>query len=80
MAVGSQDGVRQAVIRGVGLAVVFRRVVAEDIAAGRLAALPLRELAMSERHLLVHRRAHRVTPIVSELVAFLRAEAPLLSD
>ena len=80
MAVGSQDGVRQAVIRGVGLAVVFRRVVAEDIAAGRLAALPLRELAMSERHLLVHRRAHRVTPIVSELVAFLRAEAPLLSN
>ncbi len=80
MAVGSQDGVREAVLRGVGLAVVFRRVVAEDLAAGRLAALPLTELAISERHLLVHRRAHRLTPIVSELIAYLRREAPMLSD
>jgi DNA-binding transcriptional LysR family regulator len=80
MALGSQDGVREAVLRGVGLAVVFHRVVAPDLRAGRLAALPLEGLAMAERHLLVYRQAHRLTPIATQLVTFLRREAPALSD
>jgi DNA-binding transcriptional LysR family regulator len=80
MAVGNQDGVRQAVLERVGLGVVFRRVVAADLTSGQLAALPLEDLPMSEQFLLVYRRAHRLTPLAQRFITFLREESPRLSE
>ncbi|HZR98238.1 MAG TPA: LysR family transcriptional regulator [Chloroflexota bacterium] len=75
MEIGTHEGVKQAVQRGVGLAIVFRRVVAAELAQGQLVALPLDELPLVEQFLMVYRRAHRFTPLATSLMAFIRAEA-----
>jgi len=80
MQVGNQDGVRQAVLQGVGLGIVHRRGVAADLAAGALIALPLEDLPMMDQTVLIYRRAHHFAPITEQLIAFLRDEAPRLSD
>jgi DNA-binding transcriptional LysR family regulator len=80
MQVGNQDGVRQAVLQGVGLGVVHRRVVAADLTAGALITLPLEDLPMVEQTVLIYRHAPHLPPITEQLIAFLRDEAPRLSD
>jgi LysR family transcriptional regulator, low CO2-responsive transcriptional regulator len=80
MQVGNQDGVRQAVLQRVGLGVVHRRVVTTDLAAGALVALPLEDLPMVDQTVLIYRQAHHFAPITEQLIAFLRQEAPQLSD
>jgi DNA-binding transcriptional LysR family regulator len=75
MEMGTHEGVKRAVQHGVGLAIVFRRVVAAELAQGQLVALPLGELPMVEQFLMVYRRAHRFTPLATSLMAFIRAEA-----
>jgi DNA-binding transcriptional LysR family regulator len=75
MEMGTHEGVKQAVQHAVGLAIVFRRVVAAELAAGQLVALPFEELPMVEQFLMVYRRAHRFTPLAASLMAFIRAEA-----
>jgi len=72
---GNHEGIKQAVLHGVGLAALFRRVVAAELAAGRLAALPFTGLPLAERFLMVYRRSHRFTPLAAELMAFIRGEA-----
>jgi DNA-binding transcriptional LysR family regulator len=67
--------VKQAVQRGVGLAIVFRRVVAAELAAGQLVALPIEALPLVEQFLMVYRRAHRFTPLATSLMTFIRTEA-----
>jgi LysR family cys regulon transcriptional activator len=75
MQLGNQDGVRLAVLERVGLGVVARRVVQQDLAARTLVALPLDGFPVAEQSLLIYRRAHHMTPISDELLAFLRAES-----
>jgi LysR family transcriptional regulator, low CO2-responsive transcriptional regulator len=75
MELGTHEGVKQAVQHGVGLAIVFRRVVAAELASGQLVALPFEELPMVEQFLMVYRRAHRFTPVAASLMAFIRAGA-----
>jgi DNA-binding transcriptional LysR family regulator len=79
MQLGNQDGVRQAVLERVGLGVVARRIVAEELATGALVALPLEGWPVMEQSLLIYRPAHRLTPIAEQLMAFLREESPHLS-
>lgn len=79
MQLGNQDGVRQAVLRRVGVGVVSRRIVAEDLAAGALVALPLEGWPVVEQFLLIYRRAYRITPIAHQFMAFLREESPRVS-
>jgi DNA-binding transcriptional LysR family regulator len=80
MQLGNQDGVRQAILERVGLGVLSRRVVLEDLAAGTLVALPLDGFPVVEQSLLIYRRAHQRTPIADQLIGFLRAEAPSISQ
>jgi LysR family transcriptional regulator, low CO2-responsive transcriptional regulator len=75
MEMGTHEGVKQAVQRGVGLAIVFRRVVAAELAAGQLVALPFEALPLVEQFLMVYRRAHRFTPLATSLMTFIRTEA-----
>lgn len=72
---GNHEGIRQAVLHGVGLAVLFHRVVAAELAAGRLVALPFAGLPLAEQFLMVYRRTHRFTPLATALMAFIRGEA-----
>jgi DNA-binding transcriptional LysR family regulator len=74
---GSPEGVKQAVLAGVGLGLLFERVVAAELHAGQLVALPVEELTMTQRYLLVTRPVRHFTPspVVQSLVQFLRARA-----
>jgi LysR family transcriptional regulator, transcriptional activator of the cysJI operon len=80
MEAGNQDGARQAARQGVGLAVLYRRVVSQDLTDGKLVILPMPELPGTEQQLLVFRPAHRFTPLAQQLIAFLQAAAPQLTD
>jgi DNA-binding transcriptional LysR family regulator len=73
--VGNHEALKQAVRLGVGLGVAFRRVVAAELAAGQLVALPVPDLPMVEQFLLAYRRTHRFTPLAASLLTFIRAEA-----
>src|SRR5215208_2548711 len=80
MQLGNQDGVRQAILERVGLGVLSRRVVLEDLAAGTLVALPIEGFPVVEQSLLIYRHAHQRTPIADQLIAFLREHSLSLSQ
>jgi DNA-binding transcriptional LysR family regulator len=75
MEVGHPAGAKTAVLKGVGLAVLFRRVVAAELAAGALVALSVDELPRTEQFRLVHRRAHQFSPLGRRLMQFIRDHA-----
>jgi LysR family transcriptional regulator, low CO2-responsive transcriptional regulator len=75
MEIGNLDGVREAVRQGVGLGIVFERTAAADLRAGDLAVLPVLGFPMAEQYLLIHRPAHRFTPLAKQLIAFLQAQS-----
>jgi DNA-binding transcriptional LysR family regulator len=79
MQLGNQDGVRQAVLQRVGLGVVARRIVVEELTTHALVALPLEDFPVREQSVLIYRRAYHLTPIAEQLIAFLREESPRLS-
>jgi DNA-binding transcriptional LysR family regulator len=80
MEAGNQDGARQAARQGVGLAILYRRVVADDLAEHRLVVLPLAELPVVEQRLLVLRPAHRLIPLAQQRIALLRTASLQLTD
>jgi DNA-binding transcriptional LysR family regulator len=75
MEVGTPEGAKRAVRRGIGLVVMFRRAVAAELAAGQLVVIPLEVLPATEQLYLIARRAHRFSPLAQNLMAFLRAAA-----
>jgi molybdate transport repressor ModE-like protein len=58
---GSSEGIRAAVLQGVGAAVLSRRAVETDVMAGRLKAVPVRGLTL-DRDLFIVRDRRRVLP------------------
>src|SRR5262249_19134226 len=79
MEVGHPAGAKTAVLKGVGLAVLFRRVVAAELATGALVALSVDELPRTEQFRLVHRRAHQFSPLGRRLMQFIRDHARTLA-
>jgi DNA-binding transcriptional LysR family regulator len=79
MELGTQDGVKRAVLGGVGLAMLFQRVAAPELAAGQLVALPLADLSVAEQFFLIYRRTHRFSPLAQSLIAFIRAQSKVIS-
>jgi DNA-binding transcriptional LysR family regulator len=75
METGNPEVSRVAVLKGVGLAVLLWRVVAADLAAGRLVALPLDDVPLVEQFLLITLDGHALSPLAQHLIAFLRADA-----
>jgi DNA-binding transcriptional LysR family regulator len=77
--VNQHDALKQLVLNRAGLAVLFRRVVAAEVAAGQLVALQVEGLSMREEFRLVYRASHRFSPLAQNLIDFLRAEVAKLS-
>jgi DNA-binding transcriptional LysR family regulator len=73
MRVGNLEGVKQAVVRGVGLGIVYRQVVAAELADRKLVALNLAELAITEQFFCIRRHPDRETPLAGKLMEFIRS-------
>jgi len=78
MEVSSHEAQKQMALRGVGLAVLFRRNAADELADGRLVALPVEGLRMTEECRLVYRATHHFSPLARRLMDHIRAEAVCL--
>lgn len=74
MQAGLQEGARQAVLAGAGLAVLFQRVLEAGPASEQLVALPVDGLPLEDRFFLVYRPTHQFPPLSEALVYFLREE------
>jgi DNA-binding transcriptional LysR family regulator len=72
---GLQEGAKQAAREGVGLAILFRCVVAADLAAGHLVELPLEGPPLLNQTRLIYRQAHRFSPLCVQLIRFLQAQS-----
>jgi DNA-binding transcriptional LysR family regulator len=63
---GSNEGIKEAVLRGTGLAVLSTHAVKKELAAGKLHALQVNDLRL-EREMFVVRDRRRVLPIPATL-------------
>ncbi len=69
---GSTEAVRQGVKSEVGIAILSRRAVAEDIDCGSLAVVPLANIRLSRPFYLVTRKNRQSSPICSTFLDFLQ--------
>jgi DNA-binding transcriptional LysR family regulator len=75
---GSTEAVRQSIKSEVGIAILSRRAVAEDIERGSLVAVPLRKIRLSRPFYLVTRKNRHPSPICSTFLDFLQ-QPPVLT-
>jgi len=68
---GSTEAVRQAIKSQIGIAILSRRAVAEDIEHGTLAAVPLQGLRLQRPFYLVTRKNRQLAPISAAFISFM---------
>ena len=73
---GSTEAVRQSIKAEVGIAILSRRAVAEDIERGSLVAVPLSNIHLSRPFYLITRKNRHPSPICSTFLAFLQQPSP----
>jgi DNA-binding transcriptional LysR family regulator len=70
---GSAEAIKHAVAAGLGVALLARASVAEEIAAGRLREVPVEGVRISQPVYLVKRESKRLTPLQRALADAIRA-------
>lgn len=78
--VGSAEAQREAVIAGLGLALLSRHAVVGELRSGALKVLPVAELPLRRSWCLVRAKARRPSPVAAAFLAFIRNERAQLSD
>jgi DNA-binding transcriptional LysR family regulator len=66
--------IKEAVVHGAGISIMPKRVMREDLAHGRLVALPLRPAELYRPVRIVHRRRKVFSEVTAGLLALLREE------
>jgi DNA-binding transcriptional LysR family regulator len=69
---GSTDAVRQAIKSGVGVSILSRRAIADDIRFGLLRPIPVENLALTRHFYLVTHRVRSLSPLAQAFVHFLK--------
>ena len=69
---GSTDAVRQAIKSGVGVSILSRRAIADDIRFGILRPVPVESLALTRHFYLVTHKARSLSPLAQAFVDFLK--------
>jgi DNA-binding transcriptional LysR family regulator len=69
---GSTDAVRQAIKSGVGVSILSRRAIADDIRFGLLRPVPVANLTLTRHFYLVTHRARSLSPLAQAFVDFLK--------
>jgi DNA-binding transcriptional LysR family regulator len=72
--IGSSESQVEAVIAGLGLALLPRHAVRLELAAGLLRELPVEELPLLRSWCVVHGRGKRLSPVAQAFLDFIRAE------
>ncbi|MGA6099984.1 LysR family transcriptional regulator [Stutzerimonas marianensis] len=77
--VASLDALREAVVAGLGVALMPRHAVHLEVAHGLLCELPVQELPLYRSWCVVHPRGKRLSPVAQAFFAFIRAERARIS-
>ncbi len=80
MEVGSMSAIREMVARGLGVSILAPWVAREDIAAGKLVALPLGRRKLTRNWGVLHRRGRRLNLPEEQFVSLCRREGTRLAD
>lgn len=78
MELGSLEAQREAVLAGLGLALLPRHAVSLELSSGRLLELPVQELPLYRSWCVVHPRGKRLSPVAQAFIAFIRSERALI--
>ncbi|TRX73474.1 LysR family transcriptional regulator [Pseudomonas mangiferae] len=74
----SSEAQREAVVAGLGLALLPRHAVRSEVAEGSLVELAVEELPLFRSWCVVHPRGKRLTPVAEAFFAFIREERHLI--
>ncbi|GLK58654.1 MULTISPECIES: LysR family transcriptional regulator [Azotobacter] len=77
--IGSTEAQLQAVIAGLGLALLPRHAASLELATGQLRELPVEELPLYHSWCLVHTEGKRLSPVARAFETFIRAERAKIS-
>lgn len=77
--IGSLDAQREAVIAGLGLALLPRHAVYQELAQGLLCELPVAELPLFRSWCAVNLRGRRLSPVAQAFLDFIRSERELIA-
>ena len=72
--VSSTEAQRECVVAGLGIALLTRHAVSQELAAGRLYELPVEELPLQRSWCLVQAKAKHQSPVAQAFQAFVRGE------
>jgi DNA-binding transcriptional LysR family regulator len=78
--VASLDALREAVVAGLGVALVPRHAVYLELAHSLLRELPVQELPLYRSWCVVHPRSKRLSPVAQAFFAFIRGERARISE
>jgi DNA-binding transcriptional LysR family regulator len=71
---GSNEAIRQAVRAGVGISILSRRAVAEDLAAGNIREMTIKEFPLYRNFYLITPKQRTLSPLAQEFAEFLMKE------
>jgi DNA-binding transcriptional LysR family regulator len=71
---GSSEAVRQAVKAGLGVSILSRRSVAEDLAAGLVKEIKIKKFPLLRNFFLIHQKQRTLSPLAEEFKEFLLIE------
>ena len=71
---GSSEAVRQAVKAGLGVSILSRRSVAEDLAAGLVKEIKIKKFPLLRNFFLIHQKQRTLSPLAEEFKEFLLRE------
>ncbi len=77
--IGSLDAQREAVIAGLGLALLPRHAVHQELTRGLLRELPVAELPLFRSWCAVNLRGRRLSPVAQAFLGFIRSERELIA-
>jgi DNA-binding transcriptional LysR family regulator len=80
METSSNEMIKQAVIAGMGLAIIGRHTISLELSLGLLATLPVRGFPVERSWFLVHRRTSPLLPVQTGLRDYLMAQGPSIID
>lgn len=78
--VASQEAQREAVIAGLGIALLPRHAVHLELYSGQLQELPVEELPLYRSWCVVHAKGKRLSPVAEAFLAFIREERALIKQ
>jgi DNA-binding transcriptional LysR family regulator len=80
MEVGSNEAIKQSVQAGMGLGLLSRATVDQELALGQLVVLDVTEFPIMRHWYIVHRRGKRLSPVAQAFREFVLNEAKQLID